>query len=160
LAGAQAITVIKVALDAYVGAAAQVLDYANASVGGFGFSVYSAGLSVSWRTIGNAGLVEGHLLDSITPAEVLTWQIDLSLATNEANLYRRNGTAQAVTLGGNPNSTNTFTAQLLSLFALTGGVSPWPGSLNRVLIYNRALSAGEMQSIERALGLNARILVA
>ena len=60
----------------------------------------------------------------------------------------------------NTNNGGSFGSYPMSLFARQGGALPFPGSSGRLLVYNRALSAGEMQSVERALGLNAKILVA
>ena len=165
LAGVQAITVIMVIKDAFAGAAVGVVMSLGASSvipsanGIFEASVNGSAAVVTGTAGGNVGYNQHSIAETLAAGIVYTQQNDFSAPSPEVT-FRRNGSTVAGAPVITANNTGVFGSYPLDLFARNGPTLFWPGSSARALVYNRALSAGEMQSIERALGLKAGILVA
>ena len=73
-----------------------------------------------------------------------------TLAIDEVSFFR-DGNTPAVTRTFNDNTTTSFISERLFLGARSGGLFPVTGDIAEVLIYPRALSVSERQSVERYL---------
>ena len=82
-----------------------------------------------------------------------------TLAIDEVSFFR-DGNTPAVTRTFNPDTTTSFISERLFLGARSGGLFPVTGDIAEVLIYPRALSVSERQSVERYLSAKWGIPIA
>ncbi len=68
--------------------------------------------------------------------------------THAGNTLRINGTDQSMTNGSTSDPGTSAISAALSVFASFSGTSPEPGTLGEIVVYSRALSAGEVQTLE------------
>ena len=82
-----------------------------------------------------------------------------TLAIDEVSFFR-DGNTPAVTRTFNSDTTTSFISERLFLGARSGGLIPATGDIAEVLIYPRALSVSERQSVERYLSAKWGIPIA
>lgn len=91
---------------------------------------------------GNVGLARTYAGRS-AGSYIITTTFDFSLSSLEASGYQLNGSSQSGTNSPNNNNTSTFASDTI----IIGGTQT--ESVSKLLIYNRALTAGEMLYIEQ-----------
>lgn len=159
LSGATALTMVGSFVDTASATAAILELGAFASAGSWLW--YCTATQVISSSLGDVGTTAGTVTDTLATAAVWSVRLDYGLATNENGNIRKNGTAQSVTNSPNSNNAGSFLASTtFAIGARVGPAIPWPGSTNKIVIYSRALTDGETQQVERAVGVLSGISVA
>jgi hypothetical protein len=120
----------------------------------------TAGSQIADYAFGNIGPTAEFYNDFIAVGTVWTMQLNFALASREFTPMRRNGTPVASSNAFNTDNSGVLASKVMSLLGLPGPANCLHGSIGRQLWYNRALTVGEMQQAERALGLAAGVPVA
>lgn len=159
LSGATALTMVGSFVDTASATAAILELGAFASAGSWLW--YCTTTQVISSSLGDVGTTAGAVTDTLATAAVWSVRLDYGLSTNENGNIRKNGTAQSVTNSPNSNNSGSFLASTtFAIGARVGPSIPWAGSTNKIVIYSRALSDGETQQAERAVGVLSGISVA
>ena len=161
LNGAAAATVIFAGVGTGSAATMMIIEHGPLGTSAGKFMTYA---NVTGTRIRSAGYVtvasEYYATEALATAAVITTGFDTALASGEANLIRKNGAALSTTVASNGNNAGTLGSFTLNLGARFGGTLGWAGSLRKVLVFSRALTAGEMLQTERAVGVITGITVA
>lgn len=159
LTGASAATVVFAAVDTNVAATAIILEHG--APGASGPTVYATSAGERLHSYGQVTAVSNYYAaETLAVAAVITTRWDTTLSTGEANLIRKNGAALSTVLVTDGNNTGTIASNTMSLLARNGGSFGWAGSLAKALVFSRVLTAGEMLTVERAVGVITGIAVA
>lgn len=157
ISGANAVTVIGAYQDLTLGSLRYFISN-GAGVNGQFIVYWNTNSFCNWAQ-GNVGITQ-YFLTKPTAVEAGIWttQTDLTLATGEANLFRKNGASVAAGSFNNSNNTNTFGNFAISIGAMTGSSNYSNMSFVKLCIYARALSAAEMTLVEREMGILSGII--
>lgn len=120
------------------------------------------GTQLSEYTLGNIGVSSEFYPDNLVTPAVWTHQLNYLLGNRECTPWRKNGVVLGTTNQGNSDNFGGGTLNLRSMTLLnfTAGTNGWAGSIAKVVVYNRVLTTGEMQLVERAIGAITGISVA
>ena len=159
LSGATALTMVGSFVD--TAAATAVILELGAFANPGSWLWYTSATQVISSSLGDVGTTAGTVTDTLATAAVWSVRLDYGLATNENGNIRKNGVAQSVTNSPNSNNSGSFLASAtFAIGARVGPSIPWTGSTNKIVIYSRALTDGETQQAERAVGVLSGISVA
>ena len=110
--------------------------------------------AVILTNVGNVGYNQSSIAENWASPGVLTAVNDFSASgTAETSTLRWNGTTPTVTNIAIPNNSNQCAALRMHLGARVGPSLFWPGSIAKLLAYNRRLTTAEMQYLESNLML-------
>lgn len=163
LAGSSACTIIGVYRQLSIIAGSRVIAAMGAGGAVSGEALIylqTSGSQIADYALGNVGATNEYYNDNIAVGTVWTMQLNFALASREFTPMRQNGTLVASTNVSNANNSGVLASKVMSLLGLPGPANCLHGSIGRQLWYNRALTVGEMQQAERALGLAAGVPVA
>lgn len=155
--GVDACTFIVVAVDTNTASDRIIFEVGNGSqVGGqlllSSFWPTAASPAVILANNGNAGFNNSYILETLASPAIITAVNDFSqLGAAETITIRLNGTTPAVVNLNTNNNTNQCAALRMHLGARITPSLYWPGSIAKLLAYNRRLSIAEMAFIERGV---------
>lgn len=160
ISGVSAVTMILGAIDTNTGTAI-VCDYGpNPGVSAVAFELYVTATIFANYLRGDVGTSSYSIAETLATARVLSTVLDKSLASGEASLIRRDGVVVTPTVITSNNNGNTFGNLNLHIGARAGPSLGWAGGFTKFLLFNRALTAGELQQCERLIGSLSSISVA
>jgi len=129
---------------------------------GYGFPIYQQGgfgILQGWSEANHIGLLWSAANNAGGYPNGLNARLMMTVGTAQVVEYVKSGTMQQAFLNGVQLGTDTVPATLgapvtqLGVGALPGGFNGYQGQIAEILIYNRALTATERQSIEQQLTL-------
>ena len=107
------------------------------------------------QSFGNVGSNFRYFASNNASPGVLSCVVDFSEAgASEASTIRYNGQVPSILVPSGPYSqdnTGTFPSMDVLLGSWNSGTYPWPGSITKLLIYNRRLTTAEMEYLERGV---------